>query len=95
MDTRTALVRLGSQNTQMGPLALIWDGFVPRYFTYLARRIRAELSSRLILLREVVDQNWGDPNFPGPLDLEIIQIMQDIDALEDQVPDVTWGEYAQ
>jgi hypothetical protein len=32
--------------------------------TYMARRIRAELSSQLALLREVVDQNWGDPNFP-------------------------------
>jgi hypothetical protein len=90
---RHVLAILGGPNPQMGALPMIWDEFVPRYFRSLARRVRDELTTRLQTLQQTVQAYWGDPNFPSPLDFEIQQIMQDIEALENQIGDITWAGY--
>ena len=77
----------------MNSLPLIWDAFLPRYFRSLARRIRGELTSRLQALQQTVQGYWGDPNFPSPFDFEIQQIMQEIEALENQIGDIKWAGY--
>ena len=77
----------------MSSLPLIWRNFIPIFFKALARRIRGELRTALNELQQLVQSYWGDPNFPSPLDLEILQIFEEIEALENQTGDIQWSTY--